>query len=641
MLGPRQRGREVKITLDGQSLRAEEGEPIAAALWASDIRVLRWTPQRGEPRGVFCALGRCTDCVMTVDGQPNVRTCMTPVREGMRLSRPRGCGTVGFVPDTAQNPAASHCGAWRGEEWEAPPQVAVVGAGPAGLCAAATAAELGARVAVYDENDRPGGQLFKQIHRFFGSQEHYAGVRGCEIGRQLVERARAAGVQVRLGTTVFGIFDGLRLGLYMPGQPVRYVQPERLVLAVGATERGMPFAGWTLPGVMGAGAAQTLMNIHRVLPGRRALMVGSGNVGLIVSYQLLQAGAHVVAVVESAPQVGGYAVHAAKLLRQGVPLLLSHTVVAAHGEEAVRAATVARLGEDGRPVAGTERCLEVDLICLAVGLTPQIELAQMAGCALDWDAARGGHVVRCDENRRTSVPPVYVAGDVSGIEEASTAMEEGTLAGISVAHSLGLVADAEAHRLRAQCRKRLEALRAASPRPGKATSSCAARRPEVPSPSAGGSNCPGPAPTGTSFPPPHKPLAVIECPQPIPCNPCETACPQGAIRVGDDITALPVLDENRCTGCGLCVRQCPGLAIFVVGPGRNDEEATVMLPHELPDTPGVGEAVQVLDRCGQVVAQAEVVRVQKGRRPGDTALVTLAVPRDLAHTVRAFRRDSP
>jgi len=87
ILGPRQQGRTVTIYLDGQPLEAEEGEPIAAALWASGIRVLRWTEKRAEPRGVFCALGRCTDCVMTVDGQPNVRTCVTPVREGMRVER--------------------------------------------------------------------------------------------------------------------------------------------------------------------------------------------------------------------------------------------------------------------------------------------------------------------------------------------------------------------------------------------------------------------------------------------------------------------------------------------------------------------------------------------------------------------------
>ena len=106
---------------------------------------------------------------------------------------------------------------------------------------------------------------------------------------------------------------------------------DNIILATGASENAAPFEGWTLPGVIGAGAAQTMMNLHGVMPGKRILMVGSGNVGLVVSFQLLQAGCMVEAVIDSASRIGGYGVHAAKVARTGVPFLLSHTIVKAEG----------------------------------------------------------------------------------------------------------------------------------------------------------------------------------------------------------------------------------------------------------------------------------------------------------------------
>jgi len=321
-------------------------------------------------------------------------------------------------------------------------EIAVVGGGPAGLAAAIEARNCGAQVTLIDENQRPGGQLFKQIHKFFGSQEHRAGVRGYSIGKQLLRDCQKAEVDVMLETVVWGVFEGNQLGL--ANKSVSFtMKADRIILTTGASENPLAFPGWTLPGVMGAGAVQTMMNVHRVLPGRRALMIGSGNVGLIVAYQLLQAGAEVEAVVDAAPQVGGYLVHAAKLRRAGVPILTSHTVAEARGVDGVEEAVVVALDDEWHPIAGTERVFHVDLICIAVGLSPEADLCRMAGCQFRYMKELGGHVPIHNDRMETSVPGIYVAGDVSGIEEASTAMEEGRLAGLSAAESLYYISESE------------------------------------------------------------------------------------------------------------------------------------------------------------------------------------------------------
>ena len=171
-------------------------------------------------------------------------------------------------------------------------QVAIVGGGPAGLAAAIEAAHAGAKVLLIDENARPGGQLFKQIHKFFGSKAHNAGIRGVDIGQKLLQQTAEAGVEVWLSSTVIGLHEGNNLAVVRTigeEKKICTVHAERILICTGGQENAINFEGWTLPGVMGAGCAQTMINVNRVLPGQRVLMIGSGNVGLIVSYQLMQA----------------------------------------------------------------------------------------------------------------------------------------------------------------------------------------------------------------------------------------------------------------------------------------------------------------------------------------------------------------
>lgn len=337
-------------------------------------------------------------------------------------------------------------------------ELAVIGAGPAGLCAAIEAAKNGVNVTVIDENKKSGGQLFKQIHRFFGSEEHLAGTRGFEIGNMLLENAKKYGVKVLLDTVVWGLFSDLKLGI-SDDEKVSIVQAQKVVVATGAIENSLSFPGWTLPNIMGAGAAQTMINVNRVLPGEKVITIGSGNVGLIVSYQLMQAGAKVIAVIEALDHIGGYLVHAAKIARMGVKILTNHTINRAMGEEFVEKVEIAKIDRSFNVIKGSEEIYDVDLVCIAVGLRPLSELCWMAGMKFDYLAELGGFVSVHDDNMQSSIAGVYVAGDVTGIEEASTAMEEGKLTGIAISQALGKIGKKKALGMLNEARERLRTLR--------------------------------------------------------------------------------------------------------------------------------------------------------------------------------------
>ena len=342
-------------------------------------------------------------------------------------------------------------------------ELLIIGAGPAGLSAAIEAAQAGVKVLMIDVNEKAGGQLFKQIHKFFGSSMHRAGVRGIDIGRELLEKCEELGVEIWLNSLAMGIYSDKRVAvdrkIGLDEHKLVLVQAQKILISTGASENAVRFPGWTLPGVMGAGAAQTMTNFHRVLPGKKVLTIGSGNVGLIVSYQLMQAGAEIEGIVEALPKINGYAVHASKLTREGIPIYTGYSIVEAHGTERVNEAVIAKVNPDWTFEAGTEKTIEVDTIAIATGLKPLTGLAHMAGCKLINDRFLGGWAPVHDRNMETTVKDIYIAGDSTGVEEANTAIEEGKLAGIAAAQSLGYISDAEAEELKAAGWERLGGLR--------------------------------------------------------------------------------------------------------------------------------------------------------------------------------------
>jgi sarcosine oxidase subunit alpha len=471
------RGKEVCFYFEGKLVRAYANETIAAALYANGLRIFSRSMKYHRPRGFFCAIGRCSACMMTVDAIPNVRTCMVNVQDGMQVSRQNAfpnadhdllsiMDKLGFYFSLASGfyhrrmirptflrrsylriltmsvglgklPAKESVSGTQGRKVSEEADVVVIGGGPAGLTAALEAGKRCDKVILLDDKRMLGGQLVKQTHRFFGDARHYAGVRGIRIAEKLTKQiGELRNVTAFLAANVFGIYDGQIIAAAQ-GERLLKIRAKKIIIATGAYERTLVFENDDLPGVHGAGGVQTLMNTYAIKPGMRALVVGSGNVGLILSYQLLQSGVKVVAIVEALPRIGGYLVHAAKVRRrQGVEILTSHTVVKALGGKRVRGAIIAQVDDSFNPIPGTERRVDCDLICVAVGLTPTYELAAQAGAQTIFVPELGGFVARRTKFMEVS-DGVYVAGDVSGIEEATTAMLEGQIVGVHSSLRLG------------------------------------------------------------------------------------------------------------------------------------------------------------------------------------------------------------
>ncbi len=343
-------------------------------------------------------------------------------------------------------------------------ELLVVGGGPAGLAAAAEAAAAGVEVALVDERPTLGGQIYKQFGAGFTVLEPRKLGRDYLRGRGLIDAVERADVTLLTHTSAVSV-DGTTVVLVREGEQARTVAAGRLLLAPGAHDRPVVFPGWTLPGVLTAGAAQAIVKTQRILPGRKLVFAGSGPLALAFPAQLHHYGASVAVALEAGPAPGlrdlaglagaargnagllrDAAAYRLELLRGRVPLRYGRVVVRAEGEERVETVVHAAADRDWRPIPGTEERIEADTLCVGYGFFPSVELPLLAGCGFSYDEDLGGPIVTVDEWMRTTVDGISAAGDGTGVAGSFVAVEEGRLAALGAALDLGTLSETEAAR---------------------------------------------------------------------------------------------------------------------------------------------------------------------------------------------------
>ncbi|WP_394236001.1 NAD(P)/FAD-dependent oxidoreductase [Niallia oryzisoli] len=343
--------------------------------------------------------------------------------------------------------------------------LAIVGAGPAGLSAAISAAENGLKVTIIDEFVKPGGRLLGQLHE----EPDGKWVNGITEAEKLFKRAIQLGVIIKCGVSVYDLVQ-LDSGwcLYTTGSSIK---AKSLLLATGASETAIPIPGWTLPGVMSVGAAQVMGNVHRVKPGENGMIIGVNVLSVAIARELQLCGVNIKGIILPQPSlISGNASNPEKnmesLLRLahlapsplirfggklvnpklgarlypkngfkmwGIPIQLRKAAIEILGDNQVDGVRIADITATGEIVPGTEKVVPVDFVCIAGGLTPLSELAAVAGCSFRHIPQLGGHIPLHNERMQTNLKGLYVAGNITGVESAKVAMAQGKVAGLSIA----------------------------------------------------------------------------------------------------------------------------------------------------------------------------------------------------------------
>ncbi|QIB64148.1 FAD-dependent oxidoreductase [Kineobactrum salinum] len=362
--------------------------------------------------------------------------------------------------------------------------LAIVGAGPAGMAAALTAVEHGLQVVVIDEQQRAGGQILRQppvAIRVRG----WLRDRVYRRQQRLLQRAQKDDrINWCWQTTVLGFLDsdeqdqgGHRLWLHGPAG-VTVVHAASVLVVTGCHDLAVPFPGWNLPGVMAAGGLQAMVKSQQLVPGQRFVFAGSHPLQLIVADQIRQAGGEVAAVlfVQSFGSMltvlqrpllmlrhTGKMLHMARVMwrlwRAGVPIRFDSTVVAARGEQKLTGVRVASLRQGAAEPGAEQQEIACDHLGTCYSFLVASELPRQAGAAASWSAERGGWIVDVDAWQRTSVPALYAAGETTGVAGAEVAQEEGVLATLGILLDRGIIDCAQATDLARPVRRRLTGLR--------------------------------------------------------------------------------------------------------------------------------------------------------------------------------------
>ncbi|MBV6821889.1 FAD-dependent oxidoreductase [Pseudomonas sp. PD9R] len=336
--------------------------------------------------------------------------------------------------------------------------ILIVGAGPAGLAAALTAAGHGLRVTLVDENPVPLETMGEEVPLHFGGRMGAAVSNRNSVlqtfldARPEIAEALEAGVDVRLGTAVWGLFPQQRTTAWIEGAVAGLADDEnawllrfkQVIVAAGRRDMGLAFDGWHRPGVMGVSAAHRLATVYEALECKRAVLVGSDTQALATAHALIGKGVQIAAIIEQAAQVSGDPALLSLLVEHGAQVLTAHVVREAVGDAfGVKRITAVAVDTTGRAIGGSEQAIECDTVLLGVAAIPAIELVEATGCHTSFQAERGGHVAMVDPAQRTSLPFVLVAGDCAGVWASKSldddvSRREGRIAALSALAALGI-----------------------------------------------------------------------------------------------------------------------------------------------------------------------------------------------------------
>ena len=530
---------------NGIEVTGQIGFSIAAALHQAGFPVHSHSLKNRE-RSLECGIGKCGACEMLVDGQIK-RICITKVDEihdVQEIPHDFQPGFMDFKTDNAINIYKT--------------SVVIIGAGPSGLAAREMLNKYNVANIVIDNNDKIGGQFLMQTHQFFffEKEKKFGGMRGFDIAQTLAGDDRSG---IFLNSTVWDLLEGKRVAVKnMVTGEIFYVDAEYMVVAAGAVPFMPTFENDDLPGVYTAAVVQKMMNSEFTLLGKNVLTVGAGNIGYLTSYQLMQAGAKVTAIIEAQPFEGGFPVQANRVRRLAVPILTSHILLKAipnENRDGIIGAVVAQC-KDFKAVPGTEKIIEgIDAINICTGLVPDDQLLIKGYEVFGRDCFGAGDAIRIGEGTSAVLRGKQVAYEI--FNEMDVKYKYDDYLAVSKEYI-----DSQQHPTRV-----------------------------INEP-----HCPSTARMN------EKSFVQIDCLYGFACNPCEFACPHGAITKTSTST-VPQLDFDKCVGCMDCVYQCPGLAIF----GYNLKKDWLFLPIEYAANENA--EVFLVDNSGKKIGEGILERI--------------------------------
>ncbi|MEE4213918.1 MAG: FAD-dependent oxidoreductase [Bacteroidales bacterium] len=509
---------KVRFKYNGEIIEAEKDFTIAAALHQAGYPVHSYSLEHRK-RSLECGIGKCGACEMLVDGVIR-RICISKVngvKEVKKIPHDYRPDVLKIERDKALKVYGT--------------DVVIIGAGPAGLAAREVLNQHGVRNIVIDNNDHIGGQFLMQTHQFFffEKEKKFGGMRGFDIARHLAGDDHGG---IFLNSTVWDILEGQRLAVKnISTEEIYYIDAAYLIIATGAVPFMPPFENDDVPGVYTAAVVQKMMNQEFTLLGKNVLTVGAGNIGYLTSYQLVQAGARVKAIIEAMPAEGGFPVQANRVRRLGIPVLTSTILVKAipnDNYDGIKGAVLAD-ALNFEPVPGTERVMDgIDAINICTGLIPDDALLIKGREVFGRRCLGAGDAIRIGEGTSAVLRGKQVAYEI--LEEAANKYDYREYLRISKEYI-----DSQQEPLRIidepfmPSKERMQ----------------------------------------------EKPFVLIDCLYGFACNPCAFACPHDAITKSSTST-VPQIDFDKCIGCMQCVYQCPGLAIF----GYNLKKDWLFLPLE-------------------------------------------------------------